>query len=277
MNIRIISVPYDSGHRDYRMGRGPGARLGWGLAGRIAERGHSVTQIDIEGPKTPPAEVATGFELCRLVATEVQAARAQDAFPLVLTGNCLMQVGVVAGLGSGTGLIWLDAHGDLNTPETTQSGFLDGMALAIVGGWCWKPLADGIVGFAAVPSEHMALVGARDLDPPEHACIADRGITHVVLSEIVEGDGIGKALQRMHSCETVSLHLDLDVFDPSVCVVNALQPVGGLRQQQVTDLLTAAFAQCHVGALTVSAYDPGVDGAATTPVVADAVLGSILA
>ena len=276
MNIRIISVPYDSGHRDYRMGQGPDALLAWGLAARISELGHSVSQMDVEGPDTPPAEVGTGFALCRRVAAAVQAARAQDAFPLVLTGNCLMQVGVVAGLGSGTGLVWLDAHGDLNTPETTLSGFLDGMALAIVGGWCWKPLADAIAGFVAVPSQHLALVGARDLDPAEVACIVDRGVLHVVPSEMAENDGIGKALQQVHSCLTVSLHLDLDVLDPTVCVVNQLQPVGGLSEQQVTGLLRAAFDRGRVGALTLSACDPNVDHGATTPAVVDTILRSVL-
>src|SRR5687767_1880913 len=114
------------------------------------------------------AEIGTAFDLDRQLAREVAAARLRSAFPLTLAGNCITSVGTVGGLGAGaTGVLWFDAHGDFNTPETTIGGFLDGMALATVVGRCWRSLAAGVPGFTPVAEENVVLVGARDLDPAE--------------------------------------------------------------------------------------------------------------
>jgi arginase len=277
MNISLIAVPYDSGHHEYRMGRGPGVLLDSGLADRISAAGHSVSLVQVDGPDWPPAEVKTGFALCREVADGVRSAIAEGAFPIVLTGNCLMQVGVLAGIGSrSTGLVWFDAHGDLNTPETTSSGFLDGMALAVAAGWCWKNVVRGLPGFAPVSASRIALVGARDLDPPEHAFIAEHGIRHVTPEGAARDGWVSSVQECVDGCDSISVHLDLDVLDPSVCPVNALQAAGGLREDQVVELLDALMASGKVAALTVSAYDPEVDPDGETLEVVQRLLDSII-
>src|SRR6478735_11713834 len=112
----------------------------------------------------------------RAFAKHVHAARTARRFPVVLSGNCLAAVGVIAGLGEGTGVIWIDAHGDFNTPQTTTRGFLDGMTLATATGKCWVELANGIEGFMPVPEDAVVLIGARDLDPGEKAALARSSI-----------------------------------------------------------------------------------------------------
>ena len=277
MDLKIISVPFDSGHRNYRMGRGPAALLEAGLADRISAAGHSVSVMEVDGPDWPPAEVKTGFALCREVADSVRTATSEGAFPIVLTGNCLMQVGVLAGIGSdSTGLVWFDAHGDLNTPETSRSGFLDGMALAVAVGWCWKEVARGLPGFEPIAVDRVTLVGARDLDPPEQAFIAEHGICHVT-AEMAAVDGwVTNVQARVERHKRVTVHLDLDVLDPSVCSVNALQAPNGLREDQVAGLLDALVGTGNVAALTLSAYDPDVDPSGSTPPVVQRLVRSVV-
>ena len=128
MEIRLLLVPYDSGQRNVRMGAGPEHLCAAGLEKHLAAQGHQVDSEVIEpASRNWRAEVQTSFELMRVVANHVRAARTARRFPVVLSGNCLAAVGVIAGLGPGTGVIWIDAHGDFNTPQTTTSGFLDGM------------------------------------------------------------------------------------------------------------------------------------------------------
>ena len=106
----------------------------------------------------------------------VQAAVAGAAgdMPLALLGECTLTPAVTAGLRAGHPdlvLVWLDAHGDLNTPETSPSGFLGGMPFAILLGWCHAPLRAAAGLDPPLPEARAALVGARDLDPGEQAAI----------------------------------------------------------------------------------------------------------
>ena len=80
----------------------------------------------VEAPSEFRAEIRTAFELLRALAERVRFAYNNGAFPLVLSGNCNGSLGTLAGIGSNdqTGIIWFDGHGDFNTPETTESGFL---------------------------------------------------------------------------------------------------------------------------------------------------------
>src|SRR5206468_12877100 len=99
----------------------------------------------------------------------VRAARAQGRFPVVLSGNCGASLGVVGGLMQARGgaaarplgVVWMDAHGDFNTPDTSASGFLDGMSLAALVGRCWRALTLVTPG-VAVPEHHVLHLGGRD-------------------------------------------------------------------------------------------------------------------
>ena len=134
--------------------------------------------------------------------------------PLVLGGCCCSHVGVVEGLASRhdrLGVIWLDAHGDLNTPETSPSGNEWGMPL--------RMLIDG----GAIDAEDVALIGARNLDPPEVEFIAAAGIH----------DNAEAVLERV---DCVYVALDCDVFDPGELTVFMPEP-GGLTVAEVEKLL----------------------------------------
>src|SRR5687767_4289522 len=105
---------------------------------RIA-RELGVDAEEIHPVSTWRAEIKTTFELYRALADRVREA---NDFPVVFSGNCGASIGTAAGLGTeDLAVLWFDAHGDYNTPDTTESGFLDGMCLGILTGRCWKTLA----------------------------------------------------------------------------------------------------------------------------------------
>jgi arginase len=137
---------------------------------------------------------------------------AQADRPVVLAGDCLTAVGILAGVQRRRGnvsIIWLDAHGDFNTPEISLSGYLAGMSLAAATGRLPQLLGEPL-GLRAVPDEHCLLIGARDLDPAEADALAVSGVTRVA----PDPDALRAALQKQSPAE-VYLHLDVDIVDGS--------------------------------------------------------------
>lgn len=152
--------------------------------------------------------------LYQAVAATVAETVAGGGRPAVLSGDCTTSLGTVAGLqraGLDPAIVWFDAHGDLQTLETTTSGYLGGLALRLLVGYRPALLAAPL-GLRAVGEQRVVLVGARDLDPPEVRYLQQAAIRrHKVggLSAGVLPDG------------PLYLHLDVDIVDPG--------EVGGLR------------------------------------------------
>lgn len=259
MDIRLLLVPYDSGQRSVRMGAGPEYLRSTGLTERLESAGHRVTTRVVEPATTSwRAEVQTSFELMRAVSEQVRAARAEETFPLVLSGNCLSAVGVIGGLGLNTGVLWVDAHGDFNTPQTTMSGFLDGMTLATATGRCWSELARSIEGFVPVPDEAILMLGVRDLDPGEAAALSKSGI--VRLEAGVSLDELEPRLELLRQqLGQFYLHLDLDALDPSEGRANGYSARGGFSKEKLQELLHLITRRLPIEAMTLSSYDPAYD------------------
>ena len=275
--VRLIALPYDSGIRGWRMGAGPARLLESGWEAHLRARGHAVETRWIEVPADPPpAEIRTTFELARGVADAVRDARAAGALPVVLAGNCASAIGTLAGLGpSAPAVVWLDAHGDFNTPETTASGFLDGMALAIAAGRCWTRMAAEIPGFAPVPEDRICLIGTRDADPAESELLRTTGAT--VLSPYETPVRLTDALDELRTrADTAYLHVDLDVFDPEEGRANAYAVPGGLLLGQVLGIVDAVRRRFRIGAIAFTAYDPTADPDARIPAAARAILDELL-
>ena len=242
------------------MGAGPAQLVAHGLLERLRESGRGVELRELaptEGSWI--AEIGTAFDLDRQLANAVSEARARRAFPLTLAGNCISSVGTVGGLGAGTtGVLWFDAHGDFNTPETTAGGFLDGMALATVVGRCWTSLASRVPGFAPVAEENVVLVGARDLDPTEAELLAASGVVHLRSEEA--GERLDAELERLgHRVDRLYVHVDLDVLDESEGRANGYAGGLGLSRASLLDAIGMAARRCHVAAGAITAYDPGYD------------------
>jgi arginase len=261
--VRLLVVPYDSAQRDTRMGAGPGRLVAGGLRDRLAASGHDVKVETIDATDGAwRAEIGTAFDLNRRVATSVAAAREEGAFPITLAGNCNTAVGTIAGLGaSSTGVLWFDAHGDFNTPETTVGGFLDGMALAMVTGRCWMRLAAGVPRFVPVPEDRVILVGAGELDDEESFMLAASAITRLPV------DGTSRVEERAEAAvdrlasrvEQLYVHVDLDVLDASEGQVNAYSGGAGLTLAEVLRTIEIAAARLPIAGAAITAYDPAFD------------------
>ena len=214
--------------------------------------------------KNPPAEVATAFELDRLVAEQVREAVAEGAFPLVLSGNCNTAVGTIAGLDAADlGVVWFDAHADFNTPETTTTGFTDGMGLAVAVGHCWKEMARGVPGFTPVVERDVVLAGVRAMEPAEEERLAASDVSVVGADRIgLEGPGaLEEALDRLEDrIGKVYVHLDLDVLDPEKAgKANELASAGGLSAEDLKTALGMVRERFAVAAAGIASYDPTFD------------------
>lgn len=262
--IRLLEVPYDSGHRDVRHGAGPAALVAGGAVQRLAAGGAVVDQgrLDLDLPDGFSIEAATGTEVMRRVADDVAAH--PDHTPVVLSGNCGVTLGVVAGLRRRApeprvAVLWFDAHGDLQTPTTSASGFFDGMGFAMMGGRCWQALAESVPGFAALPDERAVLVGGHDLDEAERELIGASGLTWLGVADIRAGR-TGEVLDRVAAhADAVHIHVDLDVHDPSIAPANSYAAPGGLMPDEVRDTVTAAVAQLPLASATIASWDPTHD------------------
>src|SRR5712671_463121 len=259
MRVRLIRVPYDAGNRGLRMGAGP-ERLS-AAADRLRRRGIEVEQVAVEAPAGLRTEIGTTFALHRAVAGEVRGAAAAGAFPLVLSGNCSSAIGALAAAGAGTGIAWFDGHGDFNTPETTASGFLDGMALAIATGRCFRPLALSVQGFAPVAERDAFLVGARDLDPAERTALdgsAAGWVRVAAVRELGAAAALAPPLGRLRA-RRIHLHVDLDVHDPALAPANEFAPPVGLTPREVQEAVRAIAAAVPICSASLASYDPAVD------------------
>jgi arginase len=261
--VQLIHTSNDSGHVGARMGLGPGRILAAGVAGRLAAEGHQVETIRVE-PRDPfPTETAIAFETARALARQVRMAIRQRRFPIVLAGNCMAALGAVAGQPrSRVGLVWLDAHADFHTPETTRSGFLDGMALAAAAGHCWTSLTASIPGFHPVRPEHILLLGARDVEEAEQSRLAEHAILHRDPAGMrADPAAVASAVGALGSrADRVHLHVDLDVLDPdAVAPANRYAVAGGLTLPELLELVRTLRKACRMSAVTISAYDPAFD------------------
>jgi arginase len=171
--------------------------------------------------------------------------------PVLLAGDCSICLTTLATAlehRPAAMVLWLDAHGDFNTPDTTPSGFLGGMCLA---GACrvWDP---GIGG--GVSPERVVLAGVRDLDPGERELLEGSAAT-VIGSSVVE---TLVAVQNALDGAPVYVHVDLDVLDPEVFPAQFPAP-GGLPPERLYDLLEAVSEECELVGLEVTAFEAPED------------------
>lgn len=264
MKIQIIQVPYDSGHKDLRQGCGPASFIDRGLDQLLESDGHQVKIAHIEAASAFTTEIGTAFELNRLLAHQVKSAVGSGRFPAVLSGNCNSCLGTIAGIKSDRlGVVWFDAHGEFNTPETTQSGFLDGMPLAMATGRCWKAILRTIPGFSPVKESNVILIGAVDLDEEEERQLRQSEV-NVIGSRRTTGDNLLKeiedALKKLKkSVSGIYLHIDMDAFTIEGGAANHFGVSGGLKPELIEAAIAMVQRYFKLQACTVASFDPAFD------------------
>lgn len=280
--VDLILSPYDSGRIDWRCGLGPRKILDQFLRSKIGAPGEDVRIVEIEPRAEYETESSLVFDAQRQIAGFTAKSRESGRFPLVLGGNCNTALGGISGTGAANcGVIWFDAHGDFNTTETTESGFLDGMGLAMLVGRCWRHVLSTVPGFSPIPEKLTALVGARDLDPWEAEDLANSAITQLSVEDI-RGKGSQKAfvdfLDRLNKeVDHVYLHVDIDVLDPDATPANYYSAPNGLWIDEVLDAIAYIGGRIPITGGGIGSYDPSFDPYGKTAEAAVRVMGSIIA
>ena len=259
------------------MGAGPETLLASGILDAF---GASKADVCVEtfDSAASPGEIASAIEIQRWLAVRVSGARNDGAFPLVLAGNCMTAVGTIAGLQSRSrrvpGVCWFDAHADFNTPETTQSGFLDGMALATLTGRCWQSLTNSVPDFRPIPESQVLLFGTRNVDTLERKALETSEIHW--LKSLGDAPFASEQLRDLRDrFGEVYLHIDLDVLDQSDGCANSYSSKGGLTRDTLLRLVSEIGTNFHVGAAAITAYDPGYDAEGRIPPIARDVVAAI--
>jgi arginase len=272
--VAVFGVPSAAGARGPGPSRAPFALRQAGLLEALRAAGPRVVNLsdlslfpyreDPEHPRARNLEVAACA--ARAAADEMTRALA-EGFTMVLGGDCSLLPGTTGGvrahLGQDVGVVLLDADVDLNTPETSPSGCLNGMALALALGR--GPLELTLAGGAppALRPEHAALLGFRALDPSEREAIGDVALVLPAPAVKSLGPGASAAL-ALDAIENgdgpLLVHLDIDVIDPEeMPAKNPLLPGPGLSLEEAARLLTALLASERVVALEICEYDPDLD------------------
>jgi arginase len=252
MPVRLIAVPYHYGFQS----EGEGAGLGvLALRARLARTAglHAGVAIRHDPPADVPGSVAS---ISPLIAAEVAAAREAGETPLLLSGGCSVCLGALAGLPAGAGVVWFDAHGDFNTPETTPSGFFDGMPLAIACGLAHRELRSRITSHPPLDPTSVVMAGVRDLDPGETDNLSRLQIVPLGARE-ASGPALDEAVERAaRNRPGVYLHFDLDVLDPAEAPSVDYPAAGGLSLAQAEDAIARVARRTPVLAASLTAFNP---------------------
>ena len=260
MRPQVISVPYRYDQLEEGLGLGPGRLLAHGLAER-AEAVH-VAHLD-ESEREPDRTAVNIGKLGRSTASLVASARSTGRPVIVLSGDDTASVGVVSGLqkadgaGRALGIVWIDAHGDFNTPDTSYSGILAGMPLAVIAGLAgprWRDAADlGI----AIPGERMLLLGAREIDDAENSLMSTHQIDRLSTKAIKSGTDLESAIERMSNrCELLYINIDLDVLDPHLVPSTTTPSANGLELTELADVLVRLLETGLVAAISLTSLNP---------------------
>lgn len=257
--IEVLEVTHTSRVAAVSTSAGPRRLLAAGLAEALGATRLPVDVTSLDAPTDVRGAVGRSFAVADRVARRVCRAIGRRRLPVVLSGSCHTGLGSVSGLPRERprGIVWLDRHGDFNTPETTRSGLLDGTTLACVTGRGWTRL-QSVCGYAPVPDRDVLLIGARDLDPDEARLLDGSDVT--ILTGDAVPDRASEAIRALGGrVGSVYLHIDLDVFDPRVARANAYATESGLSAEGALLVLDTAFGVTAAQVVALTSYDPSVD------------------
>jgi arginase len=272
--VAVIGAPLDLGAGRRGVDMGPSAIRYAGLNERLEELGRRVvdygnvqaavpeaTAIDDERARFLPEIKAT----CARVAALVGRARAEDCLPLVLGGDhsiALGSIGAMARAHGPGGVLWVDAHGDMNRPEGSPSGNVHGMVLAALLGWAGDGFASDAWPLPALDPERVALVGVRILDEGEKELLNSRGLFVLTMSDVdrmgVE-PAFSQALERIAGPGFVHVSFDMDSLDPTVAPGVGTPVQGGLSYREAHLALELVAESGLMSSLDIVEVNPILD------------------
>jgi arginase len=277
--VTLIYVPLHLGGSHRGVSMGPAAMRVAELPERIAKLGFKVAhEVEIQVPhsvcwwdqQSPAKCVPEIGQVSQDVAQAVEAAMAERTIPITIGGDHSLAIGSIAGvsnyyrkLGQSWGLVWFDAHGDINTPESSSSGNVHGMPLAVSLGHGDKRLVE-LQGFSPkVQPNRSVLIGIRDLDEPEREIIDQSGITPFTIRDI-DHLGLGRVTDlALGACgsDVSGLHLsfDIDVMDPDIAPGVSTPARGGLNYRESHLALTLLAESQLLRSIDIVELNPAFD------------------
>ncbi len=269
-DINILGIPMDLGAGRRGVDMGPSAIRLAGLSARLARLGYTVQDLgNIDVPVAEALQNKNGLhyagpirETCAAVYKELRSVP-KEVFPIALGGDHSVSMGTVAGVAQHgrTGVLWIDAHADLNTPTTSPSGNVHGMPLAHLLGHGDERFLELWGGGAALRPEDVVFIGLRSLDPAERSLIREAGIKAYTMKEI-DGRGIAEvAAEALVHLKSERLHVsfDADVLEPSLAPGVGTPIPGGLTYREAHLLMELLADAGRVTSLDLVEVNPILD------------------
>jgi arginase len=263
MDVCLIQVPFHAGDDRVGSSEGPQRLVEAGADRQLASRGIGVTlaRAEREGPfrDTATAAAQVNKQVAALVATALEARQ----LPVVVTGSCNTSLGVLAGFDHARcGAIWLDAHADFNTPESTISGFFAGMSAAVLTGHCYRDYWAQIGDNTPLAEDAIVMFGVRDVSPQAERERLQRSAINVVAwrDGRPEREILPPLEDLARRVRDVYLHVDFDAFAPEVAPGVVDEPVpGGLSLEDAERIIAATAERFRIRAATLATFTPELD------------------
>jgi len=291
--IDIIGVPIELGAGRRGVQLGPDVVRAAGLQHHLEALHYTVRdrgnvevrepRSDVAGGPNRPRHLDLVRDACAEIAESVATAMRSGSFPVVVGGDHSLAIGVLAGIArvrGPLGIIWIDAHADLNTPETSPTGNVHGMPMAVALGHAAKFFRPPVFPAPSVDATRCVFVGLRDLDPDERRLLLSRSLTAFTMSDI-DRIGMGKVMERaieIASDGPASAHisLDIDSLDPSTAPGTGTPVPGGLSYREAHLAMELIFESGIAHSLEVAEVNPILDEGTLTAQVAMELICSAL-
>jgi arginase len=287
--VGIFGATMDLGQSRRGVDMGPSAVRYAGFQESLEELGYDVS--DLGNARTPipetverggnPQRLGTIRDVCAEISEKTRDMVENDLFPIILGGDHSVSIGTVSGaLSAGrTGVIWLDAHADFNTPETSPSGNVHGMPLATLAGRGHPDLVNIGGEGAKVRPEDIVLVGLRSVDRDEQKLLREAGVRVYTMKE-VDAYGIARVVRRaiedLSHLDRVHLSFDLDALDPEIAPGVGTPVRGGLSYREAHLVMELVNEAGIVTSLDVVEVNPILDERNKTAELAVELVASLM-
>jgi arginase len=254
--IRIIGVPIDLGQNQRGVNMGPSAIRYAGLSKKLKRLGlalHDAGNLFVPVRESLAEAEQGNFlssiqQVCQAAYEAGQQAVDAGDIPLFLGGDHSLAIGTIGGVShrQPTGVIWVDAHGDANSPQSSPSGNIHGMPVSVLLGEGFPELVNVGRPGAKIQGRDMVMIGIRDLDAWERAWLKQSGISVYTMRDLDERGMsaiIREALQRLEHCSRLHVSLDMDALDPDTAPGVGTPAPGGLNYREA-QLLMEIIADC---------------------------------
>lgn len=290
MNVHIIEMPLDYGGRRHGSDMGPSAIRLAGIRRKLEGIGHSVItdsknieiipQENVDIGTNPKAKYLEPIvKACTELAGVVNQSVKNEEFPLVLGGDHSIVLGTIAGLHSAyagqnkrLGVLYVDAHGDFNTDETSPTGNIHGECMSACAGYGLKELVNLYEDGRKVDPKNICYVGVRDLDEGEKRLMKEAGVTVFTISDI-DRYGFDEVVKKVKlffktRCDVVHISFDMDSLDPSIAPGTGVPVPGGMNYREALLLMEEMHSIGLVKSMEIVEVNPILDVRNETAVMA---------